>query len=121
MQSAALANPEKVTSRSGTFRKIGDAQHRQVVERVEIVLGDAALAAGLIEIHLRVRKPDLGDHAAEIRIGVFHGFDDFHHAAVIEPASGAVLECLDGGYPVDQPVVPLTKPDPRQARSRRRR
>src|SRR6266481_4507601 len=31
------------------LREVGDAEHRQIVEGIEVVLGDAALAAVLIE------------------------------------------------------------------------
>ena len=59
--------------RSGTLREVGDAQHGHVVQRVKVVCRDAALAQRLMVGISSRRKPSLGDHAAEVRVGVVQG------------------------------------------------
>ena len=42
---AAEMKPAAVTSAQRHLGEVGDAEHRQVVEGIEVVLGDAAQAA----------------------------------------------------------------------------
>ena len=93
------------------LRKIGDAQHRHIVERVKIVLGETPLAARLVEQDRLVRKPDLGDHPAKVWVRVVERLNGLDHAAVEKSEAGEVLESFQGGNPVDQPVVLLADPE----------
>ena len=49
---------------------IGDAQHGEIVEGVEVVLGEAALAHRLAEWDEAGRVAQIADEAAEVGIGI---------------------------------------------------
>ena len=75
---------------------VDDAQHADVVEGVPVVLGDAELAGGLVVEELDGGQADLGDHAAEVGVGVVEGADEVDDLAVVEAEAGVVLDGLDG-------------------------
>src|SRR5207244_7100431 len=54
----------------GDLRVARDAEHRHVPEAVEVVLGDATLAQGLLVGDPRRREADLGDEAAKVGVGI---------------------------------------------------
>jgi len=103
--------PRKGDDAQRHLGEVGNAEHRHVVEGVEVVLALAALARGLIVEDLGVGKADLGDQAAEVRVGIVHGFDDVDYPAVIKPEAGEVFESLDRRQMPDQPVIALANPE----------
>ena len=86
--------------------KIGDAQHRQVVKRVEVIFGDAPLAAAFVIEDPGDGQSKLGNHAAEIRKGVAEVVADvLDYGAIVEPEAGKMLQHLDVGEASHEPVV----------------
>ena len=92
------------------FRRADDAQHGDVVEGVEVVFGDAALAGGLVEVDALVGQADFGDDAAEVGVGVVEAADEVDDLAGVEAEAGVVLDGFDGGEALDGVVVLLADP-----------
>ena len=85
--------------------QVGDAQHGHVIERVEVVLGNAFQAAWLVEEDLFAGEADFRDHAAEVRVRIFEGLDDFADLAIKKPKAGEVLIGLNVRHAIDHLVV----------------
>src|SRR5437868_941426 len=82
-----------------------ETKHGHVIEGVEDILGQAALAPGLV-----VRDPAYGvtklrDQPAHVRISVTERAELFYHFPVIEAEPGHVLKQLDVSQPADEPVI----------------
>ena len=88
------------------FGEVRNAQHRHVVQGVEVVFGDAAHAAFLVVEELLMWQADLGDLSAEVRLRVpkiaLQNVDDL---AIIEPEASEVLQHLYVRKPRDRFVV----------------
>lgn len=61
----------------------GDAEHREVIERIKIILADPALPPGLGIGNFRALMAQIGDQPAEIRVAVPGLAHRLHHLAVI--------------------------------------
>ncbi|MCY1530889.1 hypothetical protein D9M68_660960 [compost metagenome] len=83
----------------------GDAQHRDVVERVEVVLRDAALAARLVVGHLHRLEADFRHQAAKVGVGIVDPAKLLQHLPVVQAEAGEVLDQLDVGNARHGPVV----------------
>ena len=84
---------------------INDAKHSNVVEGVEVVLGKAALAGGLVVGDFFVGKTDFGDHAAEVWVRIAEGADEVYDFAIVEAEAGEVLKGFDAGEALGELVV----------------
>src|SRR6185503_15790461 len=95
----------------GHLREIGNAQHGEVVEEIEAVAGNAALATLLVVVDPGDGEAEFSDDAAEVGIGVAivvaYFLDD---GAVVEAESGEMFEDLDVGEAGDEAVVESTGP-----------
>src|SRR5260370_24951232 len=74
--------------------QLGDAEHGEVVKRVEIVFGLATLAALLLIQNFGVGKADFGDHAAEVRIRIAKLAAQIDNLAFVLPKSREVFTGL---------------------------
>jgi hypothetical protein len=74
---------------------VDDAEHADVVKGIPVVLGDPELAGRLVVKELYGGKTDIGDHAAEVWVGIVEGFDEVYDLTVVEPEAGEVLNCVD--------------------------
>src|SRR5947207_7012946 len=84
-----------------------ETQHGHVIERVEVILGQAALAPGL-----PIRDPAHGiaefrDQAAHVWISIAERAELFYDFSVIEAEPGHVLKQLDVSQPAHEPVIKL--------------
>jgi hypothetical protein len=84
---------------------VDDAENPDVIEGVPVVFGDSMFALGLIVEDALDREADVGDHAAEVRVGVVEGADEVHDLAVVEAEAGEVLDGLDAGETLGELVV----------------
>src|ERR1700681_1207424 len=96
------------------FGELGDSEHGQVVKRIKIVLGLAALAPLLYIQYFGVWKPDFSDHAAKIRVRTAklpHQIDDL---TIVQPEASKVFVSFDVvGEPVDELVENLPQQEHR--------
>ena len=53
---------------------VDDAQHANVIERVEVVFGDPPFPRRLVVIEFFVRQSDLCDHPPEVRVWIVKDF-----------------------------------------------
>ena len=86
-----------------------DAEHGHIIQRVEIVLREAAPATSLPVMNMGLLEPDVADEAAEIRIGIVYGTKDVDDLAVVESEAGRVLDKLDFGEAANKIVIALPK------------
>src|ERR1700686_3402430 len=85
--------------------QLGDAEHSEVVERVEIILGLATLAALLLIQNFGVGKADFRNHASEVRVRIAKLAHEVDDLSIIQPKASKVLVGLDVvGETVDQSV-----------------
>ena len=90
----------------GHLGQIGDAQHREVVQRVEVLAGDSPLAAVLVVFDPGDRKTEFGDDAAEIGVGIAEVIADLvDDGAVVEAEAGEVLHDANVGEARDEAVI----------------
>lgn len=71
---------------------IHEAEHGEVIERIEIVLRPTFLPPRLGEFDLGPFESDLGDQAPEIGIGVVELPDKVYDGPVIEAEAGEILD-----------------------------
>src|SRR5450756_330141 len=83
---------------------VGDPQHGHIVERVEVVLGDAAAPRRLRIWDLDARIAEVADEAAEVGVRVVDLSELVHHHAVVQTEAGEVADQGDLAEPVDEPV-----------------
>src|SRR5277367_4321290 len=87
------------------FRQLRNPKHRQIVKRIKIVLGLAALAALLFVLNLGVRQADFGDHSTKVRIWIAKLAHKIDNLPVIQAEAGEVFVSLDAiRHPVDQTI-----------------
>jgi hypothetical protein len=86
-------------------RVVDDPLDPQVVERVEIVLGDAAHAPGLRIRHRGIAEAKLRDDASEVRVGVRQLLQDGDESLVVQAKAGAVADLFDLRKAVDHRVA----------------
>ena len=79
----------------GNLRVAGDAQHRHVVQREEVVLGDALVSGWLNVLDLGPRIPEVADQAPEVRVLLPRGSELLNDLAVIQPEARKVVHELD--------------------------
>jgi hypothetical protein len=89
------------------LRVVGEAEHRDIEQRVEIVLGETARAPGLHERHAGHRVADLGDLPAQVGIGILARTEMLNQDAIIEAEAGEVEQQVDVRQPCHQLVVDL--------------
>ena len=70
---------------------VGDAQHADVVEGEEVVLGLAGCALGLHIFHFITVEAELGDEAAEVGVGVIEEAQHVYELLVVEAEAGEVF------------------------------
>lgn len=87
-----------------------DPQHGQIVKRIEIILGDAALAPGLVEGDGLDRVAQFADQAAQKGIGVMDLSEMVQDQAVIQPEARGILDDGHLGNTVQHPVIELAQP-----------
>ena len=84
---------------------VRDAEHGEVVQRVEVVLGDAVLALLLHVGDLDVLVAEVGDEPAEVRVRVVDLAQLVDHDPIVEAVAGEVLDERHVAQTVDEPVV----------------
>ena len=90
----------------GHLGQIGNAQHGEVVEEVEAVAGDAALAPLLVVVDPGDGQSKLGDDAAEVGIGIaIFVANPVHDGPVVEAEPREVFKDLNVGEAGNQAVV----------------
>lgn len=86
---------------------VGDAEHRQIPKRIEVIFGESALSDRLGEWDQCPLVAEIADKAAEVGIGVINPADILDNATIIEPKAGHVLDKFNLREPVDEVVISL--------------
>jgi len=98
--------PDEDDEAEGHLGEVGDAQHREVVERVKVLARDAARSPVLVVFDSGYGKAQFSDDSAEIGVRIAkissNSVDD---RAIVEAESGEVLEDADVGEPRDKAVI----------------
>ena len=69
----------------------GNAQHRHIVKRIEIVFGDAAFTLWLYVSYFSMGKTQFGDQPAKIGVGVINAANSFDNLTAVKAKAGEVL------------------------------
>ena len=72
-----------------------NAEHREVIKRIKIVLGHTEFTAWLIVREFAVWQAYLRDHTAEIRVRIIKRPNGLHDLAVVKSESCEVLKGFD--------------------------
>src|ERR1700733_828589 len=86
--------PKEAGEGGETKRDLGvvnDAEHAEIIEGVPVVLGNSELAGRLIVEERYGGKANVGDHAAEVGVGVIEGPDEFDNLPIVKTEAGKVL------------------------------
>ena len=95
--------PPKDDQAQWNFGEVRDAEHREIIKGIEVVLGDAALAALLVVENFGNRQSEFGDHSPKVRIGVAEVRPDlFDDGAVVESEASEVFQDLNIGQAGDK-------------------
>lgn len=86
--------------------EVGNAEHGQVVEGIEVVFRDSALTAFLIVEDFSVGKPEFSNHAPKewVRIAEVSA-DLLNHVSIVEPEASEVLQDLNIGKAGNEAIV----------------
>src|SRR5690242_4172743 len=82
-----------------------DAEHRVVIEGIEVVLCGTAHPSRLVVEQFIMRQSDFRDHTAKIGVRFIERADYVHNFSIIETEAGEVLEGFDGRQTLDKLVI----------------
>src|ERR1700685_292625 len=87
------------------FGKLGNPEHCEIVKRIKVVLRFTALTALLFIKYFGMRKADLSDHSAEIRVWIAKLTNQIDNLPIIQSKAGKVFIGLNVvGQPVNEPI-----------------